>query len=375
MKKSILKLLIIITITSLIVFSFGGCKSPDTTELEEKIEKLELEKKIEELEGELAEKEAEEASPEEEEEDVTEDTTDTEEMEEEEDGEEEPGDTDADTDTDADADKEAPTISLAIYEGPTLDGSICYSRVAATVKGNPGPTVVFSKDDSGGAWGSKKTQVNIDNPGDTYTLTATAKNSEGSATATITLDWGCAIPAPDPIVKSVDIGADASLSGHIIVNLGVFIAPTALVGDSSNNLPVNAYLSFDISSIGALNDVTIKDVNVTIPVELIKNHPEQVPGFKVIIGVCDYGHSLDYPADQTNPDSVGVKTFDALNPMANFNFSTNTLENELQKAVDTDKKWFQLKIALFDTSANDTTDHYRFTKSAVNLHIEYEVPG
>ena len=86
---------------------------------------------------------------------------------------------------------EAPTITLAVYVGPTYSaaGGICYYRIEASVTGSP--TVSFSKDDSGGARGSKKTQINLSDPGDTYILTATATNSEGSATDSITLVWGC----------------------------------------------------------------------------------------------------------------------------------------------------------------------------------------
>ena len=70
------------------------------------------------------------------------------------------------------------------------DDDICYYRVKAVVTGKPAPTVKFSKDDSGGAWGTKKAQVNI-HRGETYTLKATAKNSEGEDTASMTLKWGC----------------------------------------------------------------------------------------------------------------------------------------------------------------------------------------
>ena len=85
--------------------------------------------------------------------------------------------------------KEAPTISLAIYESPIIKENICYYRVEATVTGSPNPAVSFSKDDGGGAWGSNKVQINLNYPGDTYTLEATATNSEGSAKDSITLSW------------------------------------------------------------------------------------------------------------------------------------------------------------------------------------------
>ena len=368
MKKSILKLLIVLTIISLILLFFAGCKSPDTTELEERIEKLELEKTIKELEDELAEKETGESAPEEEEEEVTEDTTGTEEMEEEEDVEEEPGD--ADADADSDADKEAPTISLAIYEGPTLDGSICYYRVEATVTG--GPTVSFSKDDSGGAWGSKKVQINLNNPSDTYTLTATATNSEGSATDSIALNWGCAIP---PITKDVDIGADAGLSGEIIMNIIASQgADPVSVGDSVfNNNSVRAYLSFDIDDLGDIDGINIKDVSVSMPIDAIVGNPEMVGGFEVDIKVVYYGGSLEL-VDQ-NLGSYKVDTITAENPLAEFYFSSNKLEDQLQKAVDVDKKWFQVKIETSGVLANGIWDYYRIPIGGVVLHITYEMPG
>jgi hypothetical protein len=91
------------------------------------------------------------------------------------------------------APKVAPTIELKIYEGPTFSAadSVCYYKLEAVVTGNPKPVVAFSKDNSNGAWGSKKVQINL-NAGESYTLRATATNSEGSATVSKNLTYGCA---------------------------------------------------------------------------------------------------------------------------------------------------------------------------------------
>jgi hypothetical protein len=101
--------------------------------------------------------------------------------------------------------KEAPTITLEIYKGPIYSSSddVCYYRIKAIVSGTPAPTVEFSKDDSNGAWGTKKVQININDPSDTYTLTATATNSEGTATESINLSWGCDIPNSPPMISEI----------------------------------------------------------------------------------------------------------------------------------------------------------------------------
>jgi hypothetical protein len=109
------------------------------------------------------------------------------------------------------SDYEAPTIKLEIYEGPTYhaDDDVCYYRVKAVVTGKPIPAVKFSKDDSGGSWGKLKTQVNI-HRGETYTLTATAKNTKGEDTDSLVLTWGC---NNNPVINDITLS-----SATILIN-------------------------------------------------------------------------------------------------------------------------------------------------------------
>ncbi|MDD3520476.1 MAG: hypothetical protein PHU65_04475, partial [Actinomycetota bacterium] len=122
-------------------------------------------------------------------------------------------------------DKSEPTITLSVYEGPTYSASdgVCYYRIEAIVTGNPSPEVEFSKDDSGGAWGQRKAQINL-SPGETYALVATATNSEGTATATMDITYGCSeganqepavsdilISNPNPVINTeYDVSVTAS---------------------------------------------------------------------------------------------------------------------------------------------------------------------
>lgn len=92
--------------------------------------------------------------------------------------------------TNEDINKNLPTLKLVVYEGPVIieDSSICYYRVEAIVTGDPYPAIKFSKDDSNGAWGKNKAQVNLKN-GESYNLIVTATNSAGNITRSVELTW------------------------------------------------------------------------------------------------------------------------------------------------------------------------------------------
>jgi len=104
---------------------------------------------------------------------------------------------------------EAPTVSIKIYEGPTYSQAddICYYRIEATAAGDPKPSIKFSRDDSNGAWGKNRVQINL-KKGETYTLTATATNSEGSVTDSIKLDWGCSDTNRNPEIAGIGLSAN-----------------------------------------------------------------------------------------------------------------------------------------------------------------------
>ena len=90
--------------------------------------------------------------------------------------------------TTEDISKNLPTLKIIVYEGPVIvqDSDMCYYRVEAIVTGNPAPIIKFSKDDSNGAWGKNKAQVNLKN-GESYDFVVTAINSVGSVTKHIEL--------------------------------------------------------------------------------------------------------------------------------------------------------------------------------------------
>jgi len=100
-----------------------------------------------------------------------------------------------------------PTIRLKIYDGPLYSASddTCYYKVKAVVTGRPAPTIKFSKDDSEGLLGSGMAQINLKRNMKTYTLTATAANSQGTVMDSITLNWGC---NSNPAISEVKLSSD-----------------------------------------------------------------------------------------------------------------------------------------------------------------------
>jgi len=284
------------------------------------------------------------------------------------------------TEAEEPGEKEKPEISLAIVYGPEykVDEELCFYRVKAMVTGNPKPTISFSKDDSDSAWGKDVAQVNLYDPDETYTLTATATNSEGSDTATINISWGCPEPEPEPTPEPepeeavADINVDTAISGYIVVDVDAVVGGLyTYVGDHTNDKQIKAYLSFNINSISSLDDVTVKEVSVSMPVDGIGGHPELMPN--VHVRVFDYGNTLELADQGAGGDFVAI--FPTSNPMASFNFSTSDMVAKLQSAVDAEKDRFQLKLSLEGINVDGITDWYRFKMSNIVLHVEYEIPG
>jgi hypothetical protein len=153
---------------------------------------------------------------------------------------------------------EAPSIELEVYEGPIYSSSdnVCYYRIKANVTGTPTPEVDFSKDDSGGAWGKLKCQVNLGDPADAYTLKAIATNSEGSDSDAIDLTWGCAIQNNPPEI--LDITWDHL---YIHFHIGYQYEITAIVVDPDGD---SLTYSWSVSG-GTIDDPTVNPMMWTTP--------------------------------------------------------------------------------------------------------------
>jgi len=218
--------------------------------------------------------------------------------------------------------KSAPKISLAIVHGPeysSLDG-ICFYRIKASVTGSPKPTITFSKDDSAGSWGKDIVQVNLDNPADAYNLTATATNSEGSDTDSISITWDCEIPAEEHTVE-----LHPSISGTV----SSAAATTAWIafGDSPANIDWRGLFAFDVSSLAG------KDI-VDAQLKLADPTYYGTCDFKgdIMIGYYDFLPGID-ASDWSGVSSYGTPEFFAYNAEP-LEFSTSFLIEKVEQRAN-----------------------------------------
>jgi len=283
--------------------------------------------------------------------------------------------------------EEAPTIALEVYEGPIYSATddVCYWKVQANATGTPYPRVDFNRDDSHGSWGSSRVQVNLYSPSETFTLIATATNSEGSATDSITLDWGCGVPEPEPDTPEEDttdsrrpsediisIGPMYDLSG-IVYESGSFLYSNhtllglkIIVGDAANNDQIKAYISFNIS---ALHGRNVQNAEISfVQTKREDSHPESFAK-TVDFKAFNYGNSLDsgdFAVGGTLLERIPILT-------TSYTVSGDSLISELQNVLDdSGRGYFQVKLGLnAKTNNNGLQDDIVIDLRNVSLHIRY----
>ena len=290
----------------------------------------------------------------------------------------------ADDDTPADdsGPEEAPGMALEVYEGPVYveDGDICYWRVRALVEGNPNPTITWSRDNSNGSFGNKKAQVNLER-GETYTLEATATNSEGSVTETIILEWGCDgppaedppdeedltdedPPAEDPGPEEASISADPAISGDIWDHGVIQQELYAHIGDNRTGSFSKGYFSFDISG---LHGKTVQDAEINFTNISRRGEPSSFAS-EIVVKVYNYVRldASDFEVGGTYLASIPISS-------TSYTITGDTLKSELQAVLDNSvRDYFQLKLGLNVSTDNDgITEGIQINWNEAVLYISY----
>ena len=274
-----------------------------------------------------------------------------------------------------------PTIELSIYEGPTYAevSGVCYYRIKADITGSPIPDVDFSKDDSGGTLGDLKCQVNINNPGDTYTLIAVAKNSEGTDDDSIELTWGCEEEATPDDTFTIDT-PEPVFEGHIPfrinpINVGYLVWPTGvntetvIFGDSTSNQKVQGMFGF-----GNLSDFsgrTIESVSLELKTHVFWGdpRPELLSDINIVLErrIELFPLSMDVWFGE-----VGIRKSFAYNQDPII-WSDSDLKNEIQTRIN-DGRQIDFKLYYFpnfDTDGDYQIDGREYRRQDVALIISF----
>ncbi|MBC8387823.1 MAG: hypothetical protein H8E13_07220 [Actinobacteria bacterium] len=281
---------------------------------------------------------------------------------------------------------EAPTIELNIYSSPTYsstDGA-CYYRVKAVVTGSPVPDIEFFKDDSNGAWLPKKVQINLDDPSETYTLTATATNLESTATDSITLNWGCEEETKEEASKEIELGESNDIQeanitttelkvviyecGYLIRNEEVLHKYDFIqyIGDTGQNNPCRGFISYDIASISG---VTVESVQLTLT--LFRGESNPLSFYPISFYVTSWGSK---PVNQSDYALTGILVGQSYNE--NIVYGSTTLKDKLQRAIDDGKDRFQIMFYFtgLETNGNNQWDDWTYSAQANGHFIVNHIP-
>jgi len=275
-----------------------------------------------------------------------------------------------------------PELSIFIYEGPIYSAAddVCYYRIASELYGNPYPELTWSKDDSGSAFGYDKVQINLKR-GETYTLTATATNTEGTITRTIDLEWGC-----DVEEVAGDSGGDDAVENEneiLEMNLPLVNPETVTLFKYSNGgwgyndsgifpgegladeVTTMGFISIDITSLASTN---LEDAVLTM--NCLEIYGDTSAFNKFYIGSLYWGEKR--PGIEEYDSAINRKIAEyPSSGNGNITCDNPVLKEEIQKAINQGKSRFQLKVYFSGSNINDQRDGRYYSKSDIILAVKY----
>jgi len=274
------------------------------------------------------------------------------------------------------APKEAPTIKLEIYEGPTYSpaDNVCYYRIKAIITGNPYPDVAFSKDDSGGVWGADRVQINI-HAGESYNLIAIAKSSGIVATDSILLSWGCEESAPGTTIPSDSTDTIPTPATYNVIihpfDVGYIVPPTgvnndsAIIGDSISNANVRGFFALDLSSLSGKNII-----NAELELKTSKFWGD--PSFKGEIHII-YDSYLPLNAGDYDDIPWLATTYTFANNTEPINIQGDSMKENIKWFLDRSISTMSFVILYEnnDSNSNFQIDGREFTKGSISLKVTY----
>jgi len=274
----------------------------------------------------------------------------------------------------------SPHIELKIYEGPTYveDEMICYYRIQAEVRGEPEPTLEWSRDDSHGSWGQEIAQVNLGSSSDTYTLTCKATNPAGEDTDSIDIEWECPrveMALPETVEgeppQEWTMTLHPSDIGYLVWPSGVNTETLIVAIDSISNTAVQGFFAFDLSSLSGkeINSATLR----------LEAHKVYGGGWSGLMGRLRIGPKnylpLD-PGDFFGPEESDPYFFDFTLPRVEnyvIEFSSTEFKKALQNAIGGRSSKLQCYFTSMVTGESNwdyQIDGIEYTRDTISLILE-----
>ena len=111
---------------------------------------------------------------------------------------------------------------------------------------------------------------------------------------------------------------------------------------------IKGYLSFDLSRFYSTSQVYITYAEISFINLERSNHPESFASH-IVVKVFDYGNSLDASDYAVGGDNLATIPISA----PSYVISNDILIDQLQKAINAEKDYFQLKLGLNSTTNGD----------------------
>ncbi len=163
-------------------------------------------------------------------------------------------------------------------------------------------------------------------------------------------------------------GAEASLSGQVNEDGGVFIAedtvgaPAVFVGDTATDIRVYGFLSFDVSEIAGENVLNAW-------LNLVANRIGEPTTFTSSLSIASTNYGPTLGSEDFGAVTDGL--YSGRPGFSDFSFTNDHLKEAVQNVLTEGRQYFQIKLSVPSPSRNGTSDGFNFLLSNVSLEVSY----
>jgi len=203
-------------------------------------------------------------------------------------------------------------------------------------------------------------------PGD-YKITIIVNDGKGNTSESSIAAYVGEVTVPEdggdeqPQSSSLNLPGKEAEGGYIEEKGVTSNGDNIYAGDSANDNPCSGFISFDISGIGRR---IVESASLTLGGATVLGDPSFY--YMLNINVLDWG-ARPITQDDFKIDGIFVASYDSPNITCNV----SKLKEELQKAINTGKSRFQIRVHFSGpkTDGDGQNDGWRYSQSNINLNV------